>query len=269
MTFETTLTDSPGSLLIDTHCHLDDESFADDLQTVLDDSRDAGVAAWITVGFEPRRWQAAIRMATEISGMSHMLGVHPSSAQLWNNDIREQLVDLVTSSKPTAIGEIGLDFFRDNAPFEVQRRAFIDQLALAREFALPAVIHLRDAESELLEVLDDEVSLPKLVFHSFDGTERLTRFVRNNDAVIGVGGLATRQKSGALRDQLRSIPLESMILETDSPYLVPARQKVRRNTPSHVRTIAHFLAVHLDRSIDDVARITSSTAESVFGKLLP
>ena len=263
---------SPSSLapwLIDTHCHLDDPSFADDLDNVLDESREAGVMAWIMVGFAPSRWDAAIRMSREIPGMAHMLGVHPGNAEEWNNDIRGQLVDALKTTGARAVGEIGLDFFRDNAPFEIQRRAFLDQLHIARELGLPAVFHLRSAEEEMLDLLEREHELPKMVFHSFDGSPRLTQFVLEHGAVVGIGGLATRQKSEGLREQLRSIPLQSMILETDSPYLVPARQKARRNTPAQVRTVAQFLADHLERSLDDVAQQTTSTAESLFGSLLP
>lgn len=269
MTFETRPTDSLGVVFVDTHCHLDDESFNEDRETVLNDSRESGVLAWINVGFEPRRWSAALRMTSEISGMSHMLGVHPSSAQYWNDEVRGELVNHAESSNARAVGEIGFDFYRDNAPYEVQKRAFIDQLSIARDLGLPAVIHVRHAEDQLLETLEAEETLPRLVFHSFDGSERLTRFALSHDALIGVGGLATRHKSEGLRAQLKSIPLESMVLETDSPYLVPARQKLRRNTPAQVRTIAQFIADLLGRSIDDVARTTTSNAESVFGKLLP
>lgn len=201
--------------------------------------------------------------------MAHMLGVHPGHADEWNDDIREQLVAALRSTGARAVGEVGLDFYRDNAPYTVQHRAFVDQLGIARDLGLPAVIHMRDAEDEMLEILERQADLPKIVFHSFDGSPRLTRFVLEHDAVIGVGGLATRQKSEQLREQLRFIPLSSMILETDSPYLVPARQKARRNTPAHVRTVAGFLADHLDCSIDRIARQTTVTAESLFGSLLP
>ena len=113
-----------------------------------------------------------------------------------------------------------------------------------------------------------ERELPRLLFHSFDGTDRLTHFILEHDARIGVGGLATRQKSAVLREQLRRIPLDAMVLETDSPYLVPARQKARRNTPSHVRTIAAFLAGHLGRPVDEIAHVTTANAETIFGRLL-
>lgn len=254
--------------LIDTHCHLDDESFAHDLGEVLEASRKAGVVAWIIVGFAPSRWDTAIEMSNRIPGLSHMLGVHPGSAEDWTAASGERLQRLLVDSSARAVGEIGLDFFRDNAPFDVQRKALLDQLAIARELDLPVVFHMRDAEDEMLDVLSSEPTLPRMVFHSFDGSERLTRFILEHDAVIGVGGLATRQKSAPLREQLRSIPLSSMILETDSPYLVPARQKDRRNVPAHVLTVASFLGDFLDVPVEEVAATTSSTAEEIFGKLL-
>lgn len=255
--------------LIDTHCHLDDAVFTADLDDVIAESRDASVAAWIIVGFAPDRWDTAVRMARDIPGLSHMLGVHPGNAQEWNDETATRLAHLLRSTGARAVGEIGLDFFRDNAPYEVQRRALVDQLQIARDLALPVVFHMRDAEDEMLEILESERDLPRMVFHSFDGGERLTRFILDHDAIVGVGGLATRQQQHRLRAQLCRIPLTSMVLETDSPWLVPARQKTRRNTPAQIRTIAQFLADHLDTTVEDVARETTATAESVFGRLLP
>lgn len=260
---------SPVLPLVDTHCHLDDVSFNRDLDGVLDQSRRVGVRAWINVGFAPERWEDAIRMSSEIPGMAHTLGVHPCHAHEWNSEVRRGLYDASTTSGARAIGEIGLDFYRDNAPIEVQRRALVEQIELARELGLPVVFHLRDAETEMLNILEREADLPRMVFHSYDGSARLTRFVLEHNAVVGVGGLATRQGSVTLREQLLRIPLRSMILETDAPYLVPARQKARRNTPMHVSTVAFFLAGHLGVSPSDVARETTLTAESLFGKLLP
>ena len=258
-----------SSVLIDTHCHLDDSSFSEDLGTVLQESREAGVPSWIIVGFAPSRWESAMQMARDIPGMAQMLGVHPGHAEEWNDGVAERLQRSLSNSGARAVGEIGLDFFRDNAPFDIQRRAFLDQLSIARELSLPVVFHMRDAEDQMLSLLEQQSELPKMVFHSFDGSSRLTKFILDHDAVIGVGGLATRQRSVGLREQLLSIPLQSMILETDSPYLIPARQKTRRNTPAQIRNIASFLADHLDCSITDVAEQTTATAESVFGPLLP
>jgi TatD DNase family protein len=268
VTVSRTEDDTPVLSMIDTHCHLDDDAFDGDLERVLNESRDAGVAAWINVGFAPERWTASMHLSRRYPGMSHMLGVHPSHAQEWNDDVRDRLRTLLVDSRARAVGEIGLDFYRDNAPLAVQRQALVGQLALARELGLPVVIHLRDAEPALLDILTQERDLPPLLFHSFDGSARLTRFVLEHDANVGVGGLATRQKSASLREQLLEIPLRCMVLETDAPYLIPARQKTRRNTPSHVRTVAAFLAGHLQRPLAEIARQSTVNAEAFFGRLL-
>lgn len=121
----------------------------------------------------------------------------------------------------------------------------------------------------MLDLLESEPHLPAMVFHSFDGSDRLVDFILGHDAWVGVGGLATRQKSEALRQRLQRIPLERLILETDAPYLVPARQKNRRNVPAHVRTVAEFLAGLLDVPVETIACQTTANAESLFGRMVP
>lgn len=267
-TKDKTETSSPCAM-IDTHCHLDDHAFASDLPAVIAASREAGVCGWVLIGYARDRWEGAARMSAATAGMRHSLGVHPSHAQEWSADVEASLREMLHSTGAVAVGEFGLDFHRDNAPFEVQREAMIGQLRMARELDLPAIFHMRDAEAQMLEILDAEASLPRMIFHSFDGTERLTDFIRSHDAWVGVGGLATRQKSAALREQLLRLPLERLVLETDAPYLVPARQKDRRNVPAHVRTVAIFLAELLDVPLETVTRQTTANAESLFGRMLP
>jgi len=269
---ETSTPDAPTTsittpFLIDTHTHLDDPDFADDLDAVIAQSRDAGVSAWINVGYEPSRWSSTIDLATRIPGMRHMLGMHPSSADQWSATTERELRRLLIETGAVAIGEIGLDFLRDHAPRDAQFDAFQAQLDLAEELDLPAVIHMRDAEAALLDVLTSRSTLPPLLLHSYDGGRDLTDHVITNGVRIGVGGLATRQKSEALREQIARVPLEQIVLETDSPYLVPARQKIRRNTPVHVRTIAQFLADLRETDLDTIARTTTQNALTFFRKL--
>jgi len=260
---------SPLPAMIDTHCHLDDAAFAADLDSVLESSRAANVVAWILIGYAPERWEAAVEMARRIPGMSHTLGVHPSHAEEWNDDVANGLRDRLRSSGAVAVGEFGLDFYRDNAPLEIQREAMIGQLEIARELDLPAVFHMRNAEAEMLDILTSRDELPRMLFHSFEGTSRLLDFIVERGAYLGVGGLVTRQRSEPLREQLRRVPLESIVLETDSPYLVPARQKDRRNVPAHVRTVACFLADFYGVPAHELAIQTTLNAERLFGRLLP
>lgn len=251
--------------MIDTHCHLDDRQFADDLDDVLDSSRRAGVTRWILIGYDPSRWDAAVALANQYQGMYHTIGVHPACAEEWNDDVARNLAEIATSSGAVGIGEAGLDFYRDNAPFEVQAEAFNDQIAIAYDLNLPLVIHMRSAEHELLGLLESAPSLPTLIFHSFDGTDRLMDFAIESDSYVGIGGLATRQKSDMLREQLKRVSLERILLETDSPYLVPARQKDRRNQPAQIATIASMMSAHLNTSAEELAAITTANAERVFG----
>ena len=270
MTIETSPgADEPELRFVDTHCHLDHPEFADDLDEVIAASRKAGVRAWVNVGYAPDRWDTTIALSRRIVGMAHMLGLHPSHAHEWGPGLRQRLRDLIRSSGARAVGEIGLDLYRDNPPLPIQREALLGQLQLARDLGLPAVIHLRNAEDALIDALATQDSLPRLLFHSFDGTSQLTRFVLEHGALIGVGGLATRQRSAPLREQLVQVPLDAMVLETDAPYLIPARQRERRNTPAHVRTIAQFLSELIGRPVSEIAWRTTAAAERFFGRLVP
>lgn len=253
------------SELIDTHCHLDDDVYADELGSVLQDSRSRGITKWINVGFEPDRWRSTISLAKGIPGMFHMLGLHPGHASEWSPELRTCLRSLLATSQPVAIGEIGLDFFRGETNLSTQRTAFDDQLDLAIELNLPAVIHMRTAEDEVLSLLENRRTLPHLVFHSFDGTMRLRDFVVEHGATIGVGGLATRASTPDLRLVLGTIPLDQIILETDSPYLVPKGAKGRRNVPGNVAVIADVLAELLGKTRAEIAGMTTRNAERAFG----
>jgi TatD DNase family protein len=249
---------------VDTHCHLDDEAFEQDLPHVLDAARAAGVSRFVNIGYEPESWKRSILLAEANSDISFALGMHPNSADLWNSETSEQLKGLLSTNRPVAIGEIGLDFFREHADHDAQRTAFRDQLALAAEFDLPIVIHMRgDVESEIIGQLNDWPTV-RVVLHSFDGTARLRDIVLDRGGYLGVGGLMTRQGSSQLRELLREVPLTSILLETDAPYLVPKGVKERRNSPSSIPVIAAFLAELLGVSTTDVARQTTENALRIF-----
>lgn len=251
--------------MIDTHCHLDDHQFDNDVDQVINRSRDANVTRWVLIGYDPARWQSVIEMAGRYKGMSYTLGVHPACAESWSDNTESRLRHMLSTSYACGIGEAGLDFYRDNAPVAVQAAAFTAQLEIAAEIKLPLVIHMRSAEQELLQLLSDGRRLPTLVFHSFDGGAPLMEFALTTDSYVGIGGLATRQKSDDLRALLATVSMERILLETDSPYLVPARQKDRRNQPAHVATIVEMMADYLGIAPHDLAAQSTANAERVFG----
>lgn len=250
--------------LVDTHCHLDGEVFENDLDSVLSESRRHGVTQWINVGFAPARWRPTIALAAHVEGMFHMLGLHPGHADEWSSDVCGALESLLTTTRPVAIGEIGLDFFRGETNEPAQRTAFEDQLDLAIALDLPAVIHMRAAENQVLDLIRHRRSLPPLVFHSFEGTVRLRDFVVEHGSTIGVGGLATRTSAADLRQVIRTIPLDQIVLETDSPYLIPKGQRGRRNTPGNLTSIARLLADVFGEPLAEVAEATSRNADRIF-----
>jgi TatD DNase family protein len=256
-----------GMRLVDSHCHLDDDAFEDDLPAVLERSRHAGVTRWINVGYSPDRWQSSISLAAVHPGLHYMLGVHPGHAYEWSDAVGEGLEATIARSHPVAVGEIGLDFYRGETNVDQQVAAFSTQLDIARRAGLPVAIHMRDAEPLMLQVLSEQESLPPILFHSFDGTSALTDWILEHDAWIGVGGLITRGKSHALQNQVKRIPLERIVLETDSPYLVPNGFKHRRNTPESIPHIVRFLSRLLDRTELEIAAITTHNAETLFDRL--
>lgn len=268
MTKSTARIDEDQDLVfIDTHCHLDDESFASDISEVVDRSRNLGVTRWINVGFNPERWQSSIDLASRFQGMSYMLGVHPGDADIWNDDVHSALQEAIEVNRPVAIGEVGLDFYRGETNHDIQHVAFNAQLDLALEHSIPAAIHMRDAESLLLDVVSNRQRNPVFLFHSYDGSKQLTDWIIANGAFVGVGGLATRKKSTALHQQLRRIPLSQIVLETDSPYLVPNGFKHRRNTPESIPNTASFLAILLNEELSVISSQTTVNAERLFERL--
>jgi len=252
---------------IDTHCHLDDVAFADDLDDVLGQSKGAGVTSWINVGYSPERWTSTIELGSRHRGVAVMLGLHPNEADLWTVDLHRELVALLKQSGAVAVGETGIDLFRGEANLDQQRVVLGTQLAIAAELELPAVIHMRAAESQVLDALTSLSVLPRLLFHSFDGGPDLLKFILETGSLVGIGGLATREKSDQLRDQLLRIPLKQMVLETDSPYLMPSKVRGQRNSPRNIPIIASFLADLIGTDVQHIARVTCENAEQFFGEL--
>ena len=268
-------TDSAGvavEVYVDTHTHLDDPAFDRDRDEVLAAAQAAGVARIVNIGYRPARWRTTIALAERHPFVAMALGVHPHHADEFTADTADHLAATVVRCGAVAIGEIGLDYFRDGPDATIQRRAFAAQLELAQWLDRPIVVHQRAAEADLIEVLTNFSDLPPLVLHSFDGSRRLARLAAERGYVVGVGGLATRAASAELRDVLASVPVEAIVLETDSPYLTPAGAQDRRNTPANVPLIAARLASVWGLTPAELACRTSETAKRVFnlaGSLIP
>jgi TatD DNase family protein len=251
--------------LVDTHAHLDEPAFDADRDDVLRRAAEAGVGRVVNVGYRPGRWETTAALTAGHAGISPMFGLHPQHADEFDDRTLATLEGLIRDHGGVAVGEVGLDYFRDGPDPAVQRRVFEAQLALADGLGLPAVIHQRAAEEDCAAVLAAAPRSLRVVLHSFDAGWRLAALALDRGWFFGVGGLMTRAKAEAVRAVLSEVPLERMVLETDSPYLAPAGAKERRNTPASIPVIAARLAALRGVGLDEVARATTGNAEALFG----
>ena len=237
---------------IDSHAHIETDDFDADRDEVIRRALDCGVEIIVDVGdgdVAKDSHAAAFRLAGEYPFIYTTVGVHPHEARLLDAELYARLCDLSAHPKVIAWGEIGLDYHYDNSPREVQRDAFRKQLAAARERRLPAVIHTREAEADTLEILKQEWSATGLpgVIHCFTGTRQFA------EAAIG------------LRRTAAALPIDRLLIETDSPFLAPVPHRGRRNEPAYVVEVARQIALLRDMSVEDVGRVTTENFKRLFG----
>ncbi len=250
--------------LVDTHSHLDDPAFDADRTDAIGRARAAGVGTIVVVGYHSGIWERSSRIAASFGGGLVALGVHPQHADEFDDTTIERLRLAIASSGAVAVGETGIDLFRDGPPVSAQRRAFTAQLALAAELGLPTIVHQRAAEQEVLGVLAGSDPGQTIVLHSFDAGVATATFARERGWYLGVGGLMTRTASGPIREIVRDYPLDRLVLETDSPYLVPTGIRGRRNEPANVVAVAERLAALRGMSLPALAAATTANARRLF-----
>ncbi len=250
--------------LIDTHCHIDLPVFDEDRETMLARARAAGIHAMIVIGHNRERWRTSAELTGIYPYIVRTIGLHPNDASEWLASLLFDLEAEISSGEPIAIGETGLDFFRDSAPKDLQREAFVAQIALARRFELPIVIHQRGAEQEVLDILLEHGPV-RGVMHCFSGDATFARSCVESGLMLGIGGVATYPKSEQIRQALSAVPLDSLILETDAPYLAPQPKRGKRNEPAYLVASAEEMALVHGMTLDDVSARTTANAVRLFG----
>ncbi len=255
------------SPLIDTHAHLDSGRFSQDLDKVLARAREYGLSHIVTVGCDLNSSQASIDLANTHPQIYATVGIHPHDAGQADTAGLDRLRDLACSeAKVVAIGEIGLDFYRDRSPRDVQRAAFRAQLGLARDVGKPIIVHDRDAHEEIVEILQEENAREiGGVIHCFSGDLAMARACLDMGFYISFPGTITYPPNEELRNVVRSLPVDRMLVETDCPYLAPQKKRGTRNEPAFVRHTAEKIAEIKGLTLDDVARITTLNAFNLFG----
>ncbi len=249
---------------IDSHAHLDDRAYEKDLAVVIARCTEADLGV-MTIGASMRSSREAVRLASRYRRMWATVGVHPHNAKHVDAGTVHELRALAGNERVVGIGEIGLDYYRDLSPRDVQRTAFRQQLELAQDVELPVCLHNRESTDDLLAILRSVSATHRGVIHSFLGDIALaTRFLELGFH-LGVGGPITFPKNGPLRDAVRRIPLDRILLETDCPYLTPVPYRGRRNEPAYVQYVAEEIARLKGISIDAVAEQTLTTTKRLFG----
>ncbi len=253
-------------MLIDTHAHLEMREFNDDRDDVIKRAREAGVEYILTIGTTIESCRDAVLLADKYDFIYAAVGIHPHEAKDILHPAYELIRRFAQHKKVVAYGEIGLDYHYEHSPRTDQKRKFRDMLHEARELKLPIIVHDRDAHEDMLQILSEEWS-PGLggVMHCFSGNVELARKLIEMGFLISIAGPVTFPKAEALREVVRRIPIEYLLIETDAPYLAPQPMRGKRNEPAFVRHTAEAIAKIKGLSFDDVARITSFNAMQLFG----
>ncbi|MBS4023276.1 MAG: TatD family hydrolase [Dethiobacter sp.] len=251
--------------LIDSHAHLNDNRFRQDVPQVIERAKKAGVEAIINVGFDVASSQRAVNLAGRHAIVYAAVGVHPHDAANEPDSYLSTLRDLAGQNKVVAVGEMGLDFYRNLSPPQIQKRVFREQIRLARELSLPVIIHDRDAHSDVLTILKEERAQETGgVLHCFSGDTGFARSCLQLGFYISIAGTVTYNKEGILAAVARMVPADKLLVETDAPYLAPVPQRGKRNEPAFVLHTVEYIAMLRGEEAAQIAALTAENARKLF-----
>ena len=252
-------------MLIDTHTHLDDARYNDDRDAMIARAQEAGVSTFITIGCDLATSRSAVDLAARLPFVYASVGVHPHEVKHIADDWYDALRRLAQHDKVVAYGEIGLDYHYNHSPPTLQRERFREQVCLARELKLPIVIHTREAQEDTIAILKEERAAEVGgVFHCFSGDAWLAKDALDLGFFLSFSGVITFQNAAMLRDIVKTVPLDRMLIETDCPYLTPAPRRGTRNEPAYVRFVADKIAELKAVSVEEVGIMTTRNAQRVF-----
>jgi TatD DNase family protein len=253
--------------LIDSHAHIQGKEYTGEAETVIQRAHEAGVEQIIVVGGagDMSSNTAAVTLAESNPGLYATVGMHPHDAKDVGKEELRELRELAAHPKVIAVGETGLDYFYNHSSREVQRRVFAQFIRLALEVRLPLVVHEREAASEAAVLLRNEgIGRARGVIHCFTGDYNAARDYLDLGFYISFSGIITFKNADPLRNVVRRVPLERMLVETDSPYLTPVPYRGKRNEPAHVRWVAETIAKVKAIPLEEVAETTSRNVRDLF-----
>lgn len=255
-------------MLVDSHCHLDFPELAADADAVVARARAAGVGTIVTISTRLNRIADVLETAERFPDVYCSVGVHPHEVETEAGIQPEQIAGLTAHEKVIGIGETGLDFYYENSPREIQKTVFRAHIAAARQTGLPVIVHTRNADADTAEILAEEMGQGAFagLIHCFSSGPELLRSVLDLGFYVSIAGIVTFKNANALRETVRQIPLDRLLLETDAPFLAPVPKRGKPNEPAYLAHTAEFLSELFGTDRDTLAMRTTENFFALFRK---
>lgn len=255
-------------MFIDTHAHLQMKDYRSDLDKVLERAKDAGVDYIINASFDISSSQDAVKLAEKYANLYASVGIHPHDAKILDDKAYKILQELAKHPKVVAIGEIGLDYYRDLSPRSLQKEVFEKQIELAHEVGLPIIIHNRDSHDDMLAILRQNLNGLDGVMHCFSGDQNFADACLELGLYISFAGPVTYPNAPVLRKIAENLPSDRFFIETDCPYLAPQFMRGKRNEPSYVKAVAQKIAEVRRTTLPEIGRVSTDNAKRLFEEII-
>lgn len=251
--------------IFDSHAHYDDEQFDEDRGKLLLELNGSGVNGILNMSSDYRSIETT-RILTETYPFIYgACGIHPENAYEYNESVRTEMIQLLKTEKFRAVGEIGLDYYwESNPPRDIQKKAFRDQMEIAKSLGMPVVLHDRDAHGDILQIVREFPSVTG-IFHSFSGSVEMAREAVSLGYYLGISGVATFKNARKLPEVIVEIPLDRLLLETDAPYMAPVPYRGKRNRSDYLIYVAEKIAELKGKNVEEVLEATSDNARRLLG----
>lgn len=251
-------------MFIDSHAHLDDKRFDADRDMIIKNLKENKVDYVFNIGADLESSETSVKLANQYDNIYAVVGVHPHSAKEVDENTIDRLKELSKEEKVIAIGEIGLDYYYDNSPRDLQVKWFKEQIKLAKEVNLPIVIHTRDASQETFDILKENAKDHPVIMHCYSGSVEMAEEYVKLGYYISIAGPLTFKNARIPKEVVENIPMDRLLIETDCPYLTPVPYRGKRNEPMFVKYVAEEMAKIKGISVEEVGRITSRNLQKAF-----
>lgn len=252
-------------MIIDTHAHYDDEQFDQDRRQILGEMEKNGIGLIVNAGSGLSSWEKIMKLTEEYPFMYGAIGIHPDDAGTLSEENIDEMERLLDLEKIVAVGEIGLDYYWDKESHDIQKKWFIRQLETARKKEMPVIIHSRDAAADTMEIMKKYASGMRAVIHCYSYSPEMAEEYVKMGYYIGIGGVVTFKNAKKLKNVVENIPLSSIVLETDCPYLAPEPHRGKRNSSLFLPYVAEKIAELKNVSVDHVIRQTERNSRQLYG----